>query len=146
MIQRANQGLESLAAIRDLLGFTESFSNLLVGVDTHVQVCLEHILRLSNQEKSNLLGNSVADISQNDRKVGIDLLSQVSNENILVTAWNVEILLLWLLWEGFTLGIILWGQLSFVLSSKLLNLRAVSEVVVELGVDDSFYKSACVIS
>jgi hypothetical protein len=40
----------------------------------------------------------------------------------------------------------LWRLLSFVLGSKLLDLRAISEVVVQLGVDDSFHESACVVS
>jgi hypothetical protein len=93
-----------------------------------------------------LLRNRVTNISQHDGEVGIDLFAQISYEDVLVAAWNVQLLLRgWS--DRATLSVeLLWCWANIVLSFELLNVRVVGEVIVQFRVDDGFDQDSSLFS
>lgn len=55
-----------------MLWLTEGLSNVRVGIYPHVQITLELLLRFLDQEETNLLGNGVPNISDDNSVVIVD--------------------------------------------------------------------------
>lgn len=155
LVERVDKRVQSVAAIGDLLRLAQRFSDCLVLVDSHVQICLEHLLRLANEEESNLLWNSVTHISHHERVVGVDLLSQVTDECVALgrrldtLRWLILLTWLILLWISRVLLLLvqlLSNFLILLIHLVFLEVKVVGEVIVQLSVDDGFNQSSGVIS
>jgi len=138
--------VEEDTALSDLLGLSERVSNHGVLVDPHVQVSLQSVLRLSHEEESDLFGDRVTDVSQNEAEVSINTETKIPHD------WVTAHLGWWVLgrwlsawWHAswWSVGVLLSLQ---VVTLVLLELMVVSEVIVEFRVDNCFDERSGMVS
>lgn len=143
LIKCLDQGVQGVAAVRDLLGLTQRVRYGLVVVDPHVEIVLKRVLRLANQEEADLLRNRVAHVPHDESVVGVDLLTEVPYESVTLGR-RLDPLLrrLLLLLVRVLVRVLLSdsvGDLLFLrVKLRLLEVEVVGEVVVQLSVDNGF--------
>lgn len=107
-------------------------------------------MRLAHKEITDLLGDRVADVPQNQREVRVDLQSQIADKSIALRR-SLDLLLGWRLIRVLrVVGVLLGDSFSdlALLGVHLifLEVEVVCEVVVQLSIDNRFNKSAGVVA
>lgn len=107
-------------------------------------------MRLAHKEISDLLGDRVADVPQNQREVRVDLQSQIADKSISLRR-SLDLLLGWRLIRVLrVVGVLLGDSFSdlALLGVHLifLEVEVVCEVVVQLSINNRFNKSAGVVA
>lgn len=107
-------------------------------------------MRLAHKEISDLLGDRVADVPQNQREVRVDLQSQIADKSIALRR-SLDLLLGWRLIRVLrVVGVLLGDSFSdlALLGVHLifLEVEVVCEVVVQLSINNRFNKSAGVVA
>lgn len=82
IVQSLNQASERVTSLGNRFWLTKRVNNTLVSVDAHVQVGLQSVLRLADQEKSNLLGNGITHVPQDQGEVMVDTFTQISHDGV----------------------------------------------------------------
>lgn len=107
-------------------------------------------MRLAHKEITDLLGDRVADVPQNQREVRVDLQSQIADKSISLRR-SLDLLLGWRLIRVLrVVGVLLGDSFSdlALLGVHLifLEVEVVCEVVVQLSINNRFNKSAGVVA
>lgn len=107
-------------------------------------------MRLAHKEISDLLGDRVADVPQNQREVRVDLQSQIADKSISLRR-SLDLLLGWRLIRVLrVVGVLLGDSFSdlALLGVHLifLEVEVVCEVVVQLSINNRFNKSSGVVA
>lgn len=107
-------------------------------------------MRLAHKEITDLLGDRVADVPQNQREVRVDLQSQIANKSISLRR-SLDLLLGWRLIRVLrVVGVLLGDSFSdlALLGVHLifLEVEVVCEVVVQLSINNRFNKSSGVVA
>ena len=82
LVHDFDDSVQHFPALSDSLGLTEHVNQVLVGVNFLVELELELLLGHLNQEVTNLLGDCVSDISENDLEIRVNALSDLSHKYI----------------------------------------------------------------
>lgn len=107
-------------------------------------------MRLAHKEITDLLGDRVADVPQNQREVRVDLQSQIADKSISLRR-SLDLLLGWRLIRVLrVVGVLLGDSFSdlALLGVHLifLEVEVVCEVVVQLSINNRFNKSSGVVA
>lgn len=107
-------------------------------------------MRLAHKEITDLLGDRVADVPQNQREVRVDLQSQIADKSIALRR-SLDLLLGWRLIRVLrVVGVLLGDSFSdlALLGVHLifLEVEVVCEVVVQLSINNRFNKSSGVVA
>lgn len=107
-------------------------------------------MRLAHKEITDLLGDRIADVPQNQREVRVDLQSQIADKSISLRR-SLDLLLGWRLIRVLrVVGVLLGDSFSdlALLGVHLifLEVEVVCEVVVQLSINNRFNKSSGVVA
>ena len=131
--------IQNQASLSNRFRLTQRRNNVRVLANTHVQISLECVLWLTHEEESNLFWNCISNISQYKAKVLVNSHSEISHD----CAASLRRSLGWrVAWRHtgwrLLLGLV-WG-------GNIFEIIIVGEVVVEFRINNSFDKSASIVS
>jgi hypothetical protein len=127
-----------------VLRLTQSIGDGSVSIDSHVQIRLKFLLRLLDQEESNLFGHGISNVSHDDGVVVINPGSQFLHKRLLSIKFGWGLLLLGILRDRVAVLIEFgWSTLARLLfwssdnaRAGLFKVKVVCEEVALLGIDD----------